>query len=264
MSPTTKTSGWPGSVRSGFTPIRPARSSEAPDCSASVRQRTGLHTGRPDLGDGDDPLGASVLVRTSIPRSSTSVTIAPRMTSTPLFSSSFLASPSFSPNGGSTCGAASSRIAGVAGVDRAEVAREGAVRQLGDLAGHLHPGRAGSDHDERQQVVDFSPRIAPSSAISNAPKIRPRSSRASSMLFMPGANSANGRCRSTLARARCNDQGVVRRDRLAAEHMGRHGPARGRCRHLTEQDPGVPARRLRTSRVAGAISPLERIPVATW
>ena len=36
----------------------------------------------------------------------------------------------------------------------------------------------------------FSPRIAPSSAISNAPKMRPRSSRASSMLFMPGASSA--------------------------------------------------------------------------
>ena len=36
MSPTTNTSGWPGSVRSGLTPIRPARSSGAPDCSASV------------------------------------------------------------------------------------------------------------------------------------------------------------------------------------------------------------------------------------
>ena len=30
MSPTTNTSGWPGSVRSGLTAIRPARSSGAP------------------------------------------------------------------------------------------------------------------------------------------------------------------------------------------------------------------------------------------
>ena len=30
MSPTTNTSGWPGSVRSGFTEIRPARSTGAP------------------------------------------------------------------------------------------------------------------------------------------------------------------------------------------------------------------------------------------
>ena len=36
----------------------------------------------------------------------------------------------------------------------------------------------------------FSPRVAPFSAISKAPKIRPRSSRASSIDFMPGANSA--------------------------------------------------------------------------
>ena len=35
MSPTTKTSGWPGRVRSSLTAMRPARSSCAPDCSAS-------------------------------------------------------------------------------------------------------------------------------------------------------------------------------------------------------------------------------------
>ena len=37
MSPTTNTSGWPGSVRSGLTAIRPARSSGAPVCSDRVR-----------------------------------------------------------------------------------------------------------------------------------------------------------------------------------------------------------------------------------
>src|SRR3954453_9653146 len=39
MSPTTNTSGCPGSVRSGLTEIRPDRSSAAPVCSDSVRPR---------------------------------------------------------------------------------------------------------------------------------------------------------------------------------------------------------------------------------
>src|SRR3954463_12616060 len=39
MSPTTCTSGWPGSVRSGCTATRPARSTSAPDCSPSIRAR---------------------------------------------------------------------------------------------------------------------------------------------------------------------------------------------------------------------------------
>ena len=40
------------------------------------------------------------------------------------------------------------------GVDGAEVALEGAVGELGDLAGHLDAGRPGADDDEGQQVVD--------------------------------------------------------------------------------------------------------------
>ena len=35
MSPTAKTSGWPGSVQSGSTWMRPARSHSAPEASAS-------------------------------------------------------------------------------------------------------------------------------------------------------------------------------------------------------------------------------------
>src|SRR3954462_13932083 len=38
----------------------------------------------------------------------------------------------------------------VARVDRAEVAPQRVAGQLGDLAGHLDPGRPGADHDERQ------------------------------------------------------------------------------------------------------------------
>ena len=40
------------------------------------------------------------------------------------------------------------------GVDRPEVLLQRAVRELGDLAGHLDAGRAGADDDEGQQVVD--------------------------------------------------------------------------------------------------------------
>ena len=36
MSPTAKTSGWPGSEQSGCTLIRPARSHSAPEASASI------------------------------------------------------------------------------------------------------------------------------------------------------------------------------------------------------------------------------------
>ena len=75
------------------------------------------------------------------------------------------------------------------GVDVPERALEGVVGELGDLPGHLDAGRTGADDDERQQL------LAPTgsldrSACSNAPRMRPRSSSASSIDFMPGANSA--------------------------------------------------------------------------
>ena len=78
------------------------------------------------------------------------------MTSTPSFSSSAWA---FSPELGAEGrqhlrGGVDEHDAGGAGVDRAEVLVERAVRELGDLAGHLHAGRAGADDHEGQQVVD--------------------------------------------------------------------------------------------------------------
>ena len=45
MSPTTKTSGWPGIVRSAPTTTRPSRSSGTP---SDWPQRTGPHSGRPE------------------------------------------------------------------------------------------------------------------------------------------------------------------------------------------------------------------------
>src|SRR5215207_442605 len=79
----------------------------------------------------------------SRPSASTSVTIAPICTSTPMSLSCRRARPPRrSPNEGSTYGAASSSTMR-------------AVRQLGDLAGHLDAGRAGTDHDEGHQPVDL-------------------------------------------------------------------------------------------------------------
>ena len=43
----------------------------------------------------------------------------------------------------------------LAGVDAAEVLAQRAVGELGDLAGHLDPGRAGADDDEGQQPLDL-------------------------------------------------------------------------------------------------------------
>jgi hypothetical protein len=74
-------------------------------------------------------------------------------------------------------------------VDLAKVPLQGTVRKLGDLTGHLNARRAGADDHERQP---FSSSVGSSSnsAISKAPKMRARSSSASSTVFKPGANVA--------------------------------------------------------------------------
>ena len=59
MSPSASTSGWPGSVRSGSTGTRPARSSSAPVGSPSAPASAGRgHAGRPDHGARRDPLAS--------------------------------------------------------------------------------------------------------------------------------------------------------------------------------------------------------------
>ena len=112
MSPITKISGWPGSEKSLFTWTRPARSTSAPVWSASILP-SGLA-----LTPADQILQAAAIrcvvpsaSLTSTPAESTLVTMALSNTSTPSFSSrSCAALPSFSPNGGSRPGAASSRM----------------------------------------------------------------------------------------------------------------------------------------------------------
>ena len=105
-----------------------------------------------------------------------------------------------------------------------------------------------------------------SSASSNAPKIRPRSSRASSMLFRPGACSAKASLpkydwvdpaettRLSYGRRPCVPSALSEVTVRAARSIAVTSPSTTRaffCRRST-------------SRVAGAISPSDRIPVATW
>ncbi len=46
---------------------------------------------------------------------------------------------------------------GAAIPDRAEVPLDRAAREFGDLTGHLHPGRPGTDHDEGEISIDILP-----------------------------------------------------------------------------------------------------------
>ncbi len=193
MSPTTNTSGCPGSVRSGLTAIRPARSSGAPVCSESVLASALAWTPAAQILVTDSIRSVrSSLNFTVSPRSSTSVTIAPSITSTPSPSSSFLVfSPSLAPNGGSTCPAASTSSTRALSE---EMARKSRLRVRRDSSA-IWPaistpvGPAPTTTNVSRWSVG-RPCIAASSASSKAPKIRPRSSSASSMLFMPGAYSA--------------------------------------------------------------------------
>ena len=133
-----------------------------------------------------------LLVSSSRPAASIPVTRVPVLISTPI-RSSFAAArcERRSSKLGRILGEASSRtMRAVAGVDPPEVRAQAVTRELGDLPGHLHARRPGTDHDERQPrgAADMS---VSSSASSNAPKIRPRTSSASSIVFMPGAYAPN-------------------------------------------------------------------------
>ena len=78
-------------------------------------------------------------------------------------------------------------------IERTELAAQAPRRELADLSGDLDAGGAGADDHDREPLC-FSSAVGAISAISNAPKIRRRSSSASSMVFMPGANNANSSC----------------------------------------------------------------------
>ena len=223
MSPTTKTSGWPGSVRSGLTPMRPARSSGAPVCSARVLPSGLACTPAAQI-------LVTVLMRStrpslnfiSMPRSSTSVTIAPRITSTPSFSSSALAlrAELLAERRQHLGGGVEQDHAGLAGVDRPEVALERAVRELGDLAGHLHAGRAGAHDHEGQQVVDVVAAVgAELGHLEGAEDAAAQLEGVVDALHARGVLGEVVVAEVGLRGAGGDDEGVVLRDGLAAEHV---------------------------------------------
>ena len=151
MSPTANTSGCPGRVRSGSTLIRPARSTSAPQASASV----------PANGDACTP-AAQMTVRaamrsvvpsfrlTSTPRASTPVTRAPRRSSTPRsVSSSVAARDRLWPNVARGSSPPSTMITRIdRGSNDTEVAPQRARRELANLARDLDSGGTGADDDD--------------------------------------------------------------------------------------------------------------------
>ena len=131
------------------------------------------------------------LCLTVIPLRSTSVTIAPSWISTPSFSSRAAAFwPSFSPIGGSTAGAASSRITRAL----VESMWRKAPLSVWSASSAIWPAISTpvGPAPTTTNVSSFSRRTGSleRSACSKAPRMRPRNSRASSMVFIPGAHSA--------------------------------------------------------------------------
>ena len=155
MSPSASTSGCPGSVRSGSTVTRPARSVSAP--AASARRPATLAAATP---------AAHTTVRAPtrrvVPSGALSSTPAASMSTTSSLTSEVTPSPSSwrtalaDRSGGKAASTRSppstSRIRPSARVHRAVVARQRVARELGDLARHLDAGRARAHHHEREPL----------------------------------------------------------------------------------------------------------------
>ena len=155
MSPTAKTSGRPGSVRSGSVAIRPARSVSAPDASASMAARGDACTPAAQMTMCAAIRSVPSLVCTSTPCTSMPVTREPIRSSTPSFSSAS--------RGAGREVVAEGRERFLAPVHQQdahrgriegpEVVAETAHRELSDLPGDLDAGRSGADHDDREPVL---------------------------------------------------------------------------------------------------------------
>ena len=154
MSPSASTSGWPRSVRSGSTAIRPARSSSAPVSSAR-------RCASPDAVTPAAQMTVRASTRSLLASRARHGRRPARRRRRPCAGAwasrrgaRATAPPARESEGGklvSTRSAAStSSTRACARVDRAKVAAQRVARQLGDLAGHLDAGRAGADDDERQ------------------------------------------------------------------------------------------------------------------
>ena len=180
------------SLRSGMTLTRPALSISTSDCAArSAAQRAGRHSRRPHLGCAFDTASGAVGI---LDRDAVAVDVGDHCVELDLHA--HLLQPRLRLLAELLAHRRQHRGRGVqqdhprlGGIDVPERALQGVVGEFGDLPGHFHAGRTGADDDEGQQL------LAPAgsldrSACSKAPRMRPRSSSASSIDFMPGANSA--------------------------------------------------------------------------
>ena len=153
MSPSASTSGWPGSVRSGSTATRPARSTSMPASPASLPARPEAVTP-----------AAQIAVRAATRRPSPSrrsIATESAATSTTVWPASgvdaeLLERPRRLPRerlreGGQYAVAGLDEQDARGGrIGRAEVAAQRVVGELRDLPGHLDAGRAGADDHERE------------------------------------------------------------------------------------------------------------------
>ena len=115
-----------------------------------------------------------------------------------------------------------------------------AARELGDLAGHLDPGRAGADDDERHQPLDLlggAGQLGPLERAEDAPA---QLERVVDRLHARGELGEVVVAEVGLAGAGGHQQRVVGGDRVAVEHPGRHRPGREvDVGDVAEQDAGV-------------------------
>ena len=176
-----------------MTLTRPARSTSASLCSASCwpigeALTPAAHTLQRDLIRRSVPSGSI----TSTPVLSTPTTLTLSWTSTPILAScSRAAVDSFSPNAPSTAGAASSRITRALLVSIRRKSRRSVRCASSAIWPAISTPVGPAPTTTKVSHSSVSAGSVHSSASSKEPKIRPRSSRASSMLFIPGANSEN-------------------------------------------------------------------------
>ncbi len=229
MSPTTKTSGWPGRVRSSWTSMRPARSSAAPVWSASCApERRGADAGGPHLAHGLDALAPAVGVLDLD---------AGRVDVDDLGAEAHLDAHVGQALDGAVAELLAERAehrrggveqddARLGRVDAAEVALEGAPGELGDLAGHLDAGRARADDDERHEPVDLGLGRRELGELERAEDAAPQLEGVVDRLHARGVPRELVVAEAGLAGAGGDDERVVGRDGLAPDGGVRHGARR--------------------------------------
>ena len=195
-SPITNTSGWLGSVQSSSTFTRPARSRSTPAEAARSRPSGEAWTPAAQIfvAASIRRSGASVAFVSS-PRSSTCVTVVPRWISMPMSRRSCIARRrSDSGKAPRIVGAASSStIRASAGSMRRKLWRSewrDSSASCPASSTPVGPAPTMTNVRKRRRETGSGSR----SAISNAPRTRPRSSSASSIVFIPGASCANSGC----------------------------------------------------------------------